>query len=170
MKAIVLACARNNGLPQEYIGTIIELVNNSKKPEYDYNFNANGHYWGLMREDIYVLQSIVPNEEVLKELELFGAFAIKNAFNEKEINSLMKKYDLIKQALTTPKISEEGKFGSGHHKLFVKNKKYKQLLDKIELEQVNGWEVIIVNGNRKVDESGHIYNILKELKSIGGNK
>ena len=169
MKAIVLACARNNGLPQEYIGTIIELVNNNKKPEYDYNFNANGHYWGLMKDDIYILQSIVPNEEVLKELELFGAFAIKNAFNEKEINSLMKKYDLIKQALTTPKISEEGKFGSGHHKLFVKNKKYKQLRDKIEIKR-EGLKFYVKGICYEEEISSYLYHDIKALKSIGGNK
>ena len=115
------------------------------------------------------LQSIVPNEEVLKELELFGAFAIKNAFNEKEINSLMKKYDLIKQALTTPKISEEGKFGSGHHKLFVKNKKYKQLLDKVEIKR-EGLKFYVKGICYEEEISSYLYHDIKELKSIGGNK
>ena len=168
MKAIVLACARNNGLPQEYIGTIIELVNNSKKPEYDYNFNANGHYWGLMREDIYILQSIVPNEEVEEALEELEYQRHIELLLEND-DGVRTRWNTIKQALTTPKISEDRKFGSDYHKLFVKNKKYKQLLDRLEIKR-EGLNFYVKGICYKEEISSYLYHDIKKLKSIGGNK
>ena len=95
MRAIVLACARNNGLPQEYIGTIIELVNNNKKPEYDYNFNANGHYWGLMKDDIYILQSTVSNEEVMETLEVMEFDLIEMGISDEYKEKIKNVYKFI---------------------------------------------------------------------------
>ena len=51
-----------------------------------------------------------------------------------------------------------------NHRVIEKNQQYKQLLDKIELEEIDNPKCTIVNGVM-VGES--LSNILKQLKSIG---
>ena len=54
-------------------------------------------------------------------------------------------------------------------KLSFENTQYKQLLDKIELSKDSlGWYLKV--GTEREYTPFEVYNILKELKSIGGNK
>lgn len=94
--------------------------------------------------------------------------AISGHLKDQEIISDSLK--VIKQALTTPQISEEQMqqgFGSDAHKLFIKNKKYKQLLDKIEEHTLTLSSVCDNEFDNK--HICAIQSILEQLKSIGGN-
>ena len=119
-------------------------------------------------EETYSLHPTVSNEEAEKALEELEY--------QKHIELLLEnddgvriRWNTIKQALHTPKISEDRKFGSDYHKLFVKNKKYKQLLDRLEIKR-EGLNFYVKGICYKEEISSYLYHDIKKLKSIGGNK
>ena len=117
------------------------------------------------------LQPIATNEEVEEVLERLEYIGDKDLYNGVHIqikNTLKTKFQQMQQ-----EIENRNEFEIELRKMIIerenKLKKYKQLLDKIDLEELgvnDGW------GNwypLKEMEPPSIYNILKELKSLGGN-
>ena len=121
-------------------------------------------------EELFML---LEEDYMRQTYDRFGVNETYQLKDDKDWSQLKTKFQQMQQEIDRLTKYAKGFVSISHHdyKLIQenekKNQKYKQLLDKIELKECYNPKCTLVNGVM-IGES--LVNILKELKSIGGNK